>query len=221
MSATSPCIPCCPTPVSVNVPGVQGADGTNGTNGANAFALATADDTLPASLGVGGAKTYAVDDSTWMVVGQVLILAVTANTWANLQVTAVPSAISVTVMALGYPGDQPLGTAFLTGAKFSPAGLRGGGTLYYYASPIDVTLTPYMDVVDLTVTAKTATLPTAVGIAGKVYTVKLSAAAVSTGTVATTGGQTIDGAANYALSAHDKYVTVVSDGANWLIIGNN
>ena len=40
-------------------------------------------------------------------------------------------------------------------------------------------------------------------------------------TVATTSSQTIDGAITYELSAQYKYVKVVSDGANWLIIGNN
>jgi hypothetical protein len=65
----------------------------------------------------------------------------------------------------------------------------------------------------------TATLPTAVGITGRAYTVKLITA--STGTVATTSAQTIDGAATYSLPANHKYVTVVSDGANWQITANN
>lgn len=65
----------------------------------------------------------------------------------------------------------------------------------------------------------TATLPTAVGITGRIYTVKLITA--STGTVATTSAQTIDGAASYSLTANHKYVTVVSDGANWQITANN
>lgn len=66
----------------------------------------------------------------------------------------------------------------------------------------------------------TATLPTAVGKTGRVYTVKLVAAS-TTGTVATTSSQTIDGSTTYSLSAQRKYVTVQSDGANWQIIANN
>ena len=65
------------------------------------------------------------------------------------------------------------------------------------------------------------TLPTAVGIAGRLYTlikVDVSANAV---TVVTTSSQTINGAANYSLSAQWKRVTVQSDGANWLIKENN
>lgn len=67
--------------------------------------------------------------------------------------------------------------------------------------------------------AITITLPTAVGIAGRQYTIKRAAAGLVT--VATTGGQTIDGAASYSLSLIWRYATVVSDGANWLIVANN
>ncbi|SDD23571.1 hypothetical protein [Williamwhitmania taraxaci] len=65
----------------------------------------------------------------------------------------------------------------------------------------------------------TITLPTATTIAGRNYTIKNT----STGNVivATTNSQTIDGAATYTLSAQYKYVTVISDGSNWLIIGGN
>lgn len=71
----------------------------------------------------------------------------------------------------------------------------------------------------LTATGQTVTLPTAVGIQGRVYTVKLTAS--GTGTVATTSSQTIDGSTTYSLSAQYKYVTVQSDNANWQIIANN
>jgi hypothetical protein len=39
--------------------------------------------------------------------------------------------------------------------------------------------------------------------------------------VGTTSSQTIDGAASVSLTAQYQYVTVVSDGSNWLIIANN
>ncbi len=68
-------------------------------------------------------------------------------------------------------------------------------------------------------TTLTATLPTAVSVAGKVYTIKVISA--STGTVATTSSQTIDASTTYSLSAQWKYVTVISDGANWKVIANN
>ena len=65
----------------------------------------------------------------------------------------------------------------------------------------------------------TATLPTAVGCTGKNYIIKNSGAGAIT--VATTSSQTIDGSTTYSLGTQYKYVKVVSDGANWIITGNN
>lgn len=63
------------------------------------------------------------------------------------------------------------------------------------------------------------TLPTAASITGRVYTIKnIYNGAV---TINTTSSQTIDGASSYSLSAQYKYVTVISNGANWFIIANN
>jgi len=70
--------------------------------------------------------------------------------------------------------------------------------------------------------ALTVTLPTAVGVAGKVYTIKRIDNLASTVlvTVATTSSQTIDGATGAHLWNGDT-VTVESDGANWQIIARN
>ena len=65
----------------------------------------------------------------------------------------------------------------------------------------------------------TATLPTAVGCRGKIYIIKNSGAGAIT--VATTSSQTIDGSTTYSLGTQYKYVQVMSDGANWIITGNN
>lgn len=92
-------------------------------------------------------------------------------------------------------------------------------TTAYAASAVDITATTAHKTIDLTVTGKTVTLPTAVGITGRNYTIKLTAS--GTGTVATTSSQTIDGSTTYSLSAQYKYVTVQSNGANWIIIANN
>jgi hypothetical protein len=66
--------------------------------------------------------------------------------------------------------------------------------------------------------SRTMTLPTAVGITGRIYTIKTNQAAA---VVATTSSQTIDGSTTYSLTALYKYVTVQSDGSNWWIIANN
>ncbi len=65
----------------------------------------------------------------------------------------------------------------------------------------------------------TVTLPTAVGIEGRVYIIKLLTTGAAS--VATTSGQNIDGATTYSLTAQYKYVKVQSTGGAWLIIGQN
>lgn len=59
----------------------------------------------------------------------------------------------------------------------------------------------------------TCTLPTAVGVTGKVYLIKFTQA----GTLATTSSQTIDGSTTRTMSVNDGLV-LISDGANWKII---
>jgi hypothetical protein len=72
------------------------------------------------------------------------------------------------------------------------------------------------NVILMTATGHTVTLPTAAGIAGKQYTIKLTASGSCT--VGTTSSQTIDGSTTYSLAAQYAYVTVMSDGSNWQII---
>ena len=67
----------------------------------------------------------------------------------------------------------------------------------------------------------TITLPKAVGLTGQTYTIKRINSGGNDVTVGTTSSQTIDGITTYALSAQYKYVKVASDGAHWIIIGNN
>jgi len=74
---------------------------------------------------------------------------------------------------------------------------------------------------DAASSAFTITLPTAVGFTGLTYTIKRINSGGNAVTVGTTSSQTIDGITTYALSAQYKYVKVVSDGANWIIVGNN
>lgn len=89
-------------------------------------------------------------------------------------------------------------------------------TAAYTATINDYTLTT-----DATTAAFTITLPTAVGITGRIYTIKKIDASANAVTVDGNGSQTIDGATTYSLSAQWKYVTIQSDGTNWIIIGNN
>jgi hypothetical protein len=195
------------------VPGEQGADGDNGIDGVNAFTLTTADFTVPA---IGGSVTISVADSSWMIIGQILIIAGPAN----FLITAIPGATSVTLTFLGYPGDVAPAVGILTGAKVSPAGLRGGSTYLYQSTAASLALTDYMDVVEVTADNKTMTLPTAVGRSGKVFIVKQSAAYTSGTLISPSGGQTIDGAANKTIAVTNGYICIVSNGANWLMLFN-
>jgi len=70
--------------------------------------------------------------------------------------------------------------------------------------------------VDCTSNTFTATLPTAVGIFGKIYIVKNSGS--GTITVNTTSSQTIDGSATKNLLQYQS-IQVQSNGSNWVIAG--
>ena len=74
--------------------------------------------------------------------------------------------------------------------------------------------------VDSTSAIRTITLPTAVGIKGKLYTVKdwKGQSATNNITIATTSSQTIDGASTVTMSTNYQTVRVVSDGSNWSVI---
>jgi hypothetical protein len=69
--------------------------------------------------------------------------------------------------------------------------------------------------------AFSVTLPTAVDKNGQTYTIKRMNSGSNDVTLATTSSQTIDGLTTYVLSAQYKYIKVVSDGSNWVIVGNN
>ena len=83
-----------------------------------------------------------------------------------------------------------------------------------------------LDIADYTLfmnnsAAATVSLPTAVGINGRIYIVKKISA---TGggrqvTVDGNGTETIDGALTVMLNTANEFVTVQSDGSNWQIIG--
>jgi hypothetical protein len=90
----------------------------------------------------------------------------------------------------------------------------------------DVPLTSSMSVVMVTPFAvsgdRNVTLPDAAGLSGRQYTIKrLPGGGTGSVIVQTTGGDLIDAATTYTLSAAYKYVTVVSSGTQWYIIANN
>ena len=67
--------------------------------------------------------------------------------------------------------------------------------------------------------AVTMTLPTASGIAGRIYILKKTSAAGNNVTVAGYNGvETIDGSATYAITNQYSYLMIQSDGTNWNIL---
>ncbi len=64
------------------------------------------------------------------------------------------------------------------------------------------------------------TLPTAVGISGTRYTIRKSDGGGNAITIDPAGAETINGSATVALSAQYNYRTIVSDGANWIVLAS-
>src|SRR5882724_3321190 len=71
--------------------------------------------------------------------------------------------------------------------------------------------------------AATVTLPTAVTCTGRIYWIKNASTAAATPilTISTTGGQTIDGNANWILDEPNEIVRFVSDGSNWYVLSQD
>lgn len=118
-------------------------------------------------------------------------------------------------------------------ARLDNAGALGIGTTahtrLHVAGPIatalatktaayTITATDSTILADATGGAFTVTLPTAVGITGRLYTVKKIDSSGNVVTVGTTSSQTIDPATTYALSTQWAAVRVVSNGANWFVV---
>ena len=64
--------------------------------------------------------------------------------------------------------------------------------------------------------AATMTLPTAVGIGGRIYTVKNNS--LFTVTILPSGSEKIDGGSNFLLNAQYQNVSLMSDGSNWNVV---
>lgn len=80
----------------------------------------------------------------------------------------------------------------------------------------------HSEVLATATSAYSVTLPTAVGITGRRYTIVKTDNNANVITIATTSSQTINGSTTYVgLNAQYKRVTVVSDGANWVITNAN
>jgi hypothetical protein len=84
------------------------------------------------------------------------------------------------------------------------------------STAVDYAALPSDEIILVTATGKNITLPSAIPIKGKRFTVKLTVPGIAT--VLTSLGQTIDGSVDCLLSGQNSLVTVMSDGANWIIV---
>jgi len=112
------CSPCCATVVNVQIPGPEGASGTNGaagTNGGNSYTISTANFVVPA---VGANVTVSVADSSWMVVGEKVVV----QGPATFQVISLPTVNSAVLKFMGYVDDVAVGTTIVAGAAVGPSG---------------------------------------------------------------------------------------------------
>jgi hypothetical protein len=158
---------------------------------------------------------------------------------ANLAYIRVVRTSGTTPLAIGTQQSDPLifATANAERMRIDPLGRVAIGTTapnskFHVAGSISVaitrktanyTLTDADCIVacDASSGAFTISLPSAVGIAGRIYTIKKVDSSPNAVTVAPRSGQTIDGATSYVLSVRGQYVTIVSDGSNWLVIADN
>lgn len=101
----------------------------------------------------------------------------------------------------------------------STLNVTGSVGLSYTPRVSAYTATAAEHTIDCTTGTFTITLPTAVGITGRMYVVKNSGTGAIT--VGTTSSQTIDGSTTYSLGTQYKYVHLQSNGANWIVIANN
>lgn len=94
--------------------------------------------------------------------------------------------------------------------------VSGSLGLSYVSKTAAYTLTTTDYVVDATSGTFTLTLPTAVGVTGRIYVIKNSG--TGTITIGTSSSQTIDGSTTKTLSVRYSGCQVMSDGSNWKII---
>lgn len=98
--------------------------------------------------------------------------------------------------------------------------LPGGSLSSVTTISANATISNVVTLVDTTSTTITVTLPTAVGISGKQYTIKDKAgnAGIRNITIATTSSQTIDGSRTHRINTAYESINVISNGSNWYII---
>lgn len=167
--------------------------------------------------------------------------AIPANTqiWANDELSPTGTFYALTIMEQG--GGVIYGPEYFVIAGASPinlnqlvpvgAGAGGGGTTFNFADSVQFLSSNqtvgFLGAVNTFILATagapgiTLTLPSAVGVAGQTMRIVMVDTGVGGVAIHTTGGQSISGAANYALSNQWQYVQLESNNSNWVVVANN
>ena len=140
--------------------------------------------------------------------GDIFIQTNSANIWKWDVSLGVMSFYSGTTPALALTLDANQNANFTAGTSVDIAS-SASATL-----TIDAT---HSTVLGTLAGNQTFTLPTAVGITGRLYTIKKTGSS-GTLTIEGDGTETIDGSLNFAISTQYQSITVQSDNANWWII---
>ena len=159
-------------------------------------------------LGYGAGYTQISGDGNIAVGASVELANLSASNQMNIGNTIYATDMKTAEAKVGIGNNAPNSTLDV-----------GGSMALSFASGASITLdeTHYVYAAD---GGSTITLPTAVGITGRVYIIKSTA---STVTINSSSNENIDIAAttSYLLTGQGKYVKLISTGLAWLVIGQN
>lgn len=139
----------------------------------------------------------------------------TGNTWTGATTFTQPITVHGSTID---PGSPTLNQALVwNGFSFVPTTIQVGFTITpiktaNYAASISELVR-----VDPTAGGFTVTLPSAIGQSGFSVAIKNVGSSNNTLTVATSGGQTIDGVSNFTMNNGRQAQTFVSNGAGWMV----
>lgn len=170
------------------------SNSTNGQDGSGSISLLGS--VILNLIGQTGANNGTRQDSIGFRVGTLLDINAT-----NLNTFTVSSGLSI--FGLNVAGH-------------STVDVRGSFSAPYRLTTVATSFSSTDYTIDCTGASFTVTLPTAIGIQGRIYILKNSSG--GTKTLATTSSQTIDGSTTQTRSS-GNFIKVQSNNANWIIIG--
>lgn len=176
------------------------------------------------SSGLTAIRTYVFPDSSGTVVLENTTQTLVAKTIDVESTNILKQTTPVTGEYLRDNGAKFVSSAMIAGQNIAITNSGNDATLAALNKITSVSANTVLDStygtvkVDASGGTRTITLPTAVGISGKIYTIIKSDSADNSVIVATTSSQTINGLTTYVMRVQNESVTIQSDGANWVIL---